>query len=122
MKIDQEGDKIFREKIKPSAILNAKEAEDKTKPETKAEIVGNTIKLTAKDENSKVLKIEYSLDEGKTWNQYTKALDISQLGGFAIQYRSTDRAGNMEIIQEQTVSVDKDTLKSKLSDLKKIRF
>lgn len=122
MKIDQKGDKIFSEKIKPNSILNARETEDRIKPETKAEISGQTVKLTSSDDNSKVLKTEYSLDGGKTWNLYSKAIDISNLDGSAIQYKSTDRAGNTEIIQEQTILMDKNTSKPGLSDLKKVRF
>ncbi len=78
--------------------------------------------LAAKDEDSKVLKTEYSLDGGKTWSLYVKPIDVSQFNGFAIQYRSTDRAGNMEIIQEQAIRVDGVTFKSILSDYKKVRY
>lgn len=122
MKIDQKGDKVFREKIKPNSILNAEEAEDRIKPETRTEINGQTIKLISNDSNSNVLKTEYSLDGGKTWTVYTKAIDISGLNGAAIQYKSTDRAGNVEIIQEQTILIDKNTLKPKLINARKIKF
>lgn len=122
MKIDQKGDKVFREKIKPNSILNAKEAEDRTKPETRAEIIGQAIKLASNDSNSKILKTEYSLDGGKSWIVYTKTIDASRFNGTTIQYKSTDRAGNVEIIQEQVISVDKNTLKPNLSNPKKVRF
>ena len=62
MKVDQTGDKVFRDKIKHSSMLNTKESDDRVKPETKAEVSGQTIKLTASDDNSKVLKTKYSLD------------------------------------------------------------
>jgi hypothetical protein len=120
IKMDQKGDRVFREKINPSSILNAQESADHVKPETKAEIVGQTVKLTADDDNSKVLKIEYSLDEGKTWNTYTKAINLDQISGAIIQYRSTDRAGNMEDIKEQTIN--KNANKPSLSNFRKIRF
>ncbi len=122
MKMDQIGDKVFKEKIKPSAILNAKESADRTKPETKAEISGRAIKLTSKDDNSKILKIEYSLDSGKTWNLYTKPIDISQLSGSTIQYKSTDRAGNVEIVTEQDVHINKDTRNINISGSRKLKF
>ena len=122
MKIDQTGDKVFREKIKPDSILNAKESEDRTKPETKAEIIGQTIKLTSSDDNSRILKTEYSLDGGKTWNIYSESIDITNLDGASIQYRSTDRAGNDEIIKEQDIYINKDPKKPHLSKVRKIRL
>jgi hypothetical protein len=113
----QSGDKVFKEKIQPSSMLNTKESADRVKPETKAEIVGQTIKLTSSDDNSKVLKTEYSLDQGKTWNLYTKPIDISDTA--IIQYRSTDKAGNMEDPKEQTIN---HSTKPSLSDFRRIRF
>jgi pimeloyl-ACP methyl ester carboxylesterase len=121
MKIDQTGDKVFREKIKPDSILNAKESGDKTKPDTRAEIIGQTIKLTPSDDNSKILKTEYSLDGGKTWNIYSKPIDIISLDRSSIQYKSIDRAGNEEIIKEQGISINKNN-KQILSSPRKIRF
>ena len=121
MKMDQKGDKVFRERIKPDSILNAKESEDRIKPETRAEIFGQTIKLTSSDDNSKILKTEYSLDGGKTRNIYSKPIDITSLNMPSIQYKSVDRAGNEEIIKEQNIYINKDN-KQILSSPRKIRF
>ncbi len=122
MKIDQTGDKVFRDKVKPSATLNAKESDDRVRPETKAEIIDQTIKLTASDDNSKVLKTKYSLDSGKSWNLYIQPVSIGGIDKSAIQYKSIDRAGNEEIINEQTILIDKNTNKPNLSNLRKVRF
>jgi hypothetical protein len=122
MKIDQTGAKVFKEKIQPSAMLNTKESADRVKPETKAEIVGQTIKLTANDDNAKVLKTEYSLDQGETWNIYNKAIGIDQINSSAIQYRSTDRAGNVETIKERYILIDKSNGRPNLSSPRKIRL
>ncbi|MFA5184314.1 MAG: hypothetical protein WC456_02190 [Patescibacteria group bacterium] len=123
MKIDQKGDRVFRDKVRPSAILNTKESEDRIKPETKAIINDQTIKLVSTDDNSKILKTEYSLDAGKTWNLYTKPIDISGIKGEStIQYKSTDRAGNEEIVNKQNISKSTGISKSRLFEVSKIRF
>jgi hypothetical protein len=120
MGMDQTGDRIFREKIKPNSILNVTESVERVNPETKVEIIGQTNKLTSSDDNSKVLKIEYSLDEGKTWSVYSKDIILDQISGTTIQYRSTDRAGNTEDVEEQTIN--RNINKSSLSNFRKIRF
>jgi cytoskeletal protein CcmA (bactofilin family) len=117
MKMDQTGTKVFKEKIQPSAMLNAKESADRVKPDTQASISGQTIKLTSSDDNSKVLKTEYSLDQGKTWNLYTKPLNIPDVT--TIQYRSTDKAGNIEDPKEETIN---HFTKPSLSNFRRIRF
>ncbi|MFA5184315.1 MAG: hypothetical protein WC456_02195 [Patescibacteria group bacterium] len=123
MKIDQKGDKVFREKMQPNAMLDAQESADRVKPKTKAELVNNSIKLTSSDDNSKILKTEYSLDGGKSWTLYTRPISISGISdASAIQYKSTDRAGNEEIIKEQDIIANQDAKKLNLSDQREVRF
>lgn len=64
-----------------------------------------TVRLEAVDDTSGVEKIEYSLDRGKTWNLYTGPFTLNQDGSHDIQFHATDKAGNIEIPQKQTIKV-----------------
>ncbi len=106
--VDQNGDGLFESSAEPSAVLNAEESNDITQPITEILVDGSklngenfyrddvTASLTATDDNSGVLKIEYSLDGGQTWNLYSDTIHITQKGITTISYFSTDRAGNKE--------------------------
>lgn len=52
-----------------------------------------TIHIDAIDETSGILGIEYSLDNGETWNAYTTSVAVEREAG-TVGYRATDRAGN----------------------------
>ena len=57
------------------------------------------ITLTADDPNgSGVAKIEWTVDDGATWNLYSGPVTISQEGLTVFQARATDNAGNVEIL------------------------
>jgi len=65
------------------------------------------IELTAEDDNSGILKTEYSLDNGQNWIKYSTPFFISQDGEYEIIYASTDRAGNREAEKKAIVKIDK---------------
>lgn len=66
------------------------------------------ITLTATDNEggSGVKNTEYSFD-GTNWNLYTVPFAITNEGASTVYYRSTDNAGNVEPIRNQTINIDK---------------
>jgi len=99
-----------------SAILSEDEVSDITRPVTELEIKGNEkssdnyissthIILTATDDNAGVLKTEYSLDNGQTWISYNEPIVINDRGGVRLMYKSTDKAGNVEVIRLKVVNI-----------------
>ncbi|SDD04984.1 Heparinase II/III-like protein [Paenibacillus sp. UNCCL117] len=54
-----------------------------------------TLNLAATD-NEKVVKTEYSLDNGATWQLYSAPVTYVRKGQYSIQFRSVDEAGNVE--------------------------
>lgn len=116
MSVDTNGDGIFESQVLVSAVLNEAQSSDFTKPITKLDIKGNKasensyissvqISLSATDDNSGVLKTEYSIDSGKTWIKYNKLFVINDRGGVKLMYRSTDKAGNLESIKSTIVNI-----------------
>ena len=67
-----------------------------------------TVTLAAADDEggSGVAVTEYALD-GTTWLSYSGSFIIANEGITTISYRSTDKAGNIEETQTQTVNIDK---------------
>jgi hypothetical protein len=90
---------------------------DNTPPVTTAQIGGTlkngwyssdaTVTLNATDNLSGVDSTEYRIGTDGNWNIYTGPVVITQEGTYTIQYRSTDKAGNVEDINQQTVQIDK---------------
>ncbi|MBI2459051.1 MAG: hypothetical protein HYV53_00680 [Parcubacteria group bacterium] len=120
IELDQNGDQVFETTVEPSAILNQTETTDLIKPETEISLAGNlgdngyyisttTATLTATDNQngSGILKIEYSLDKGQSWQNYANPISLTSDGEYNILYKSTDRAGNVEIEKTQTLKIDK---------------
>lgn len=120
MLIDQDGDQIFETQSEPDSILNKEDSQDFTKPQTTINIIGTPgnndwyvfdvkIELTAQDnENgSGILKTDYSLDNGLTWQKYSEPIILNQDGEYALLYQSTDKAGNIEETQGQKIKLDK---------------
>ncbi|MFA4941557.1 MAG: alpha/beta fold hydrolase [Patescibacteria group bacterium] len=119
MEIDQNGDQIFETQVEPSAVLNQEEAMDLIKPEIQIEISGTagngsyyisttTVALMAADNQggSGILKMEYSLDNGLTWQEYNSPIVLNNSGEYNILYKSIDRAGNIEEEKEQRLKID----------------
>jgi len=100
-----------------SAVLNSTQATDITQPSSAMAVSGNstgtadryqtsaTVSLTATDDNAGVLKTEYSLNNGSTWNTYSNSFIITALGSNTVQYRATDRAGNVESTKSRTIEI-----------------
>src|SRR3989344_71460 len=66
-----------------------------------------SLTLDATDDNSGVLKTEYSLDGGTTWLEYSAPIQITTLGINDVLFFSTDRAGNKEENQSIEIKIDK---------------
>lgn len=90
---------------------------DTTSPNTEAEISGNagdggwflgdvTVTLDATDVTSTVASIEYRLD-GSPWTEYSQPIVLTGEGVFALEFRATDAAGNVEMSRALTVSIDR---------------
>ncbi|MEH7117167.1 PKD domain-containing protein [Neobacillus vireti] len=65
-----------------------------------------SITLTAADLDSGVEKTEYRLNQG-TWQVYNGPIAITDNGSYNIEYRSTDKAGNVEAIKSVSLKLDK---------------
>ena len=89
---------------------------DKAAPETKHKLTpapngqgwNNTdvvVELTATDKLSGVVKTEYN--DGSGWKAYTGPITLSAEKVHKIQYRSTDKAGNVTVVKSVEVKIDK---------------
>ncbi|MBS4174325.1 S8 family serine peptidase [Bacillus sp. FJAT-49736] len=90
---------------------------DKTAPATKAEVTGIkdkngwytsdvTIKLSASDHNSGVKTTHYRVNNGE-WKDYSGEIKLSNNGTFTVEYRSMDKAGNVEDVNSLEVKINK---------------
>ncbi len=68
-----------------------------------------TVTFSADDtaDGSGVAKVEYSLDNGTTWLTYATPFVIDQDGKMTVQYRATDKAGNVETTKSQDIKINK---------------
>jgi len=118
IEVDKDGDGIYEDSFAPDSLLTEEERKDLTKPNTNISLTGTEgkngyyvsdvgIELTAEDENSGVLKTEYSLDNGQSWVEYQSRFLLVEDGEYKIIYSSTDRAGNREAEKEALIRVDK---------------
>ena len=108
LQVDQSGTGSFTT-APVSAVLDSAQAADVTQPISTIAVSGGqtsaTVSLSATDDNAGVLKIEYSLNNGTTWNTYGNSFIITTLGSNTLQYRAIDRAGNREDVKSQTITV-----------------
>lgn len=65
-----------------------------------------TLNLNATDADSGVAYTEYRINAGE-WTTVTEPVVLTAAGTYAVEYRSTDNAGNAETAQSQTVRIDK---------------
>jgi len=116
LSFDPDGDGEL-EDIPASAVLDSSQSQDLAPPSTTMEISGTAgnnewyrsaleVFLFALDDNAGVLKTEYSLDNGATWQTYTAPFTIEEEGRMLVLYRSIDRAGNYEAIQSREIFID----------------
>ena len=107
IQVDEDGDGTYENEIPPSVILDETQTNDVVAPSTTSSVAGNTVTLSASDNNSGVSNIQYSLDGGNTWTNYIAPIEVNVVAGggdVVIQYFSTDNAGNIEPIQIITIS------------------
>lgn len=89
---------------------------DKTLPESTINLSGNeggdgwfisdvSIELDSVDVLSGEYLIEYSLDEAE-WQQYTAPLTVSSDGYHMLEYKSIDKAGNIESVKSVEFKID----------------
>ncbi len=92
--LDEDGDGVFEKTLLPNASLNSLESSDTIPPQTNVSFSNQFLTLSATDENSGVLKTEYSTDE-KNWHTYSTPFSVNGI----VYYFSTDKAGNIESIK-----------------------
>ncbi len=115
LQIDKEGDGTFEQTVNVGAELN-----DTIAPMSEILISGTEgnnnwhtsdvqIELSAKDNEGGVgvEKIEYSLDDGQTWNKYTGSFNMMKEGKFAVYCRGVDFFGNVEETKIADIKIDK---------------
>lgn len=118
LQIDTNGDGSFEQSVNATSQLSGTQAFDTTSPVTTTIVQGTAgqnnwyrsdvvVTLSAQDntDGSGILTTEYSLDNGSTVQTYTGPITINQ--STAIQFRSIDKAGNEENIQNIAVKIDK---------------
>jgi hypothetical protein len=134
LNIDKDGDGDIDYSLEPK--IGEIVTLDTTPPITEATLSGTngengwymndvSLTLTAKDEEkgSGLQKTEYSIDNGIAWTTYANPIIFSQEGITQVQYRSTDKQGNIEEAKTITIKIDKTAPEAKISfgkDNKKI--
>ncbi|MFD4855304.1 OmpL47-type beta-barrel domain-containing protein [Streptomyces atratus] len=89
--------------------------QDKTPPETSAEVEGDKnsdnayitsakVTVTATDAGSGVDKVEYSLDGGP-YLAYTATVIVDRVGYHTVAHRATDKAGNTSVAKQVSFTV-----------------
>ncbi|GGT43319.1 DUF1080 domain-containing protein [Streptomyces atratus] len=89
--------------------------QDKTPPETSAEVKGDKnsdnayitsakVTVTATDAESGVDKVEYSLDGGP-YLAYTTTVIVDRVGYHTVAHRATDKAGNTSVAKQVSFTV-----------------
>ncbi len=56
---------------------------------------------------SGVDRTEYRISKSGDWLPYNKPIDINQEGVYTLEYRSIDRAGNIEETKQKIIKIDK---------------
>ena len=102
--------------LAPDASTIETKIDDKAAPITTSSLEGNKVgeyyntdvkvTLTAVDIESGVKKTEYSLD-GIVWQDYNGPILLNHDGETSIDYRSVDNAGNIEVLQNLNIKLDK---------------
>jgi hypothetical protein len=106
------------QEIQASAKLVGDQATDLIPPETKITVTGTEgkngwyigdvdINLDATDNNSGVMEIKYSLDNGQTYQNYASPFKLVGEGEQKVSYYAIDKAGNDEKANIYSVKIDK---------------
>jgi len=90
---------------------------DHTPPVTSAEVAGEgkdnwyrsdvTVTLSRSDNATGVDRTEYRIGDHGKWLPYTSPITIDHEGIHTLEYRSVDKAGNVEKAKRQTIKIDK---------------
>ncbi len=90
---------------------------DYTAPVSFAKVNGNgsndwyhsnvTVALSSNDNLSGLNRTEYRIGGSGDWIPYNKPIDINQEGVNTLEFRSIDRAGNIEETKQQIIKIDK---------------
>ncbi|MBM7654332.1 OmpL47-type beta-barrel domain-containing protein [Neobacillus cucumis] len=90
---------------------------DHTAPVTSAEVNGKeknnwynsdvTVTLNGEDKVTGIDRTEYRIGESGDWTPYRNPITLNQDGTITLQYRSIDKAGNIEEVKQQTIIIDK---------------
>ena len=59
--------------------------------------------LADDSDGSGLQSIEYSLDDGQSWQTYSQPFEIAAVGETGLQYRSVDVAGNVETAKRESI-------------------
>ncbi|WP_439650906.1 OmpL47-type beta-barrel domain-containing protein [Polycladospora coralii] len=63
------------------------------------------VELTASDDKSDIATIEYRLKGSDDWTRYESKFAVEKPGLYQIEYRATDRVGNVESVQVKEIVV-----------------
>ena len=90
---------------------------DYTAPVSFAEVIGNgsndwynsnvTVTLGSNDNLSGLHSTEYRIGNSGDWIPYNNPVDINQEGAYTLEFRSMDRASNIEETKQQIIKIDK---------------
>ncbi|ETI68468.1 hypothetical protein BAVI_12284 [Neobacillus vireti LMG 21834] len=80
-----------------------------------------TIALEATDPGIGVSRIEYSLDNGVTWNRYDKGLTVNKAGKNSIQYRAIDKVHNVSATKTIKVLITSATIENTVALVKQAK-
>jgi hypothetical protein len=111
----QEGSIDYEEGERIRIVPADEDGGDTTPPVTSIEIQGEvlstgayidhvTVELIAEDDRSGVARIEYRIGN-EEWQTYEEPFTLTGEGDMVIEYRAVDEAGNVEDIQEVSVTV-----------------
>jgi len=64
------------------------------------------VTLTSSDNLSGVDRTEYRLGDNDDWSVYSAPISITQDGSYIIQYRTIDKAGNIEAVKQENFKAD----------------
>jgi hypothetical protein len=120
LSLDTDGNGTIDEVLQPSSVVGSEESEDFLPPTSTATIIGEqgdpnfyrlpvSVKISAVDDNSGVLALEYNLDDmgyQKVLGD-TAVINVSDEGEHTIKFFSTDKAGNNETEKSITFTIDK---------------
>lgn len=65
------------------------------------------VTITASDDLSGLAETQYSLDNGKSWENYTAPINLDRDSRYTVSYRSMDKSGNIETVKQVDINIDK---------------